>query len=159
MILSYFIELKDVTALQNRKQGRKSAKKRRSSMKKTWLLFGFAMAALVAVMVVPSPDMNRQGGITLYGEDPEVEVYGPVLPETIVGGYTQPTIQSVVLPEKDPNADNGIVYVYAAPEQKNYHMGTCKFAYASGQELTLYEAYYLGFTPGKCCDAPAYTGP
>lgn len=126
-------------------------------MKRTLLSFGVVMVALVAVLVAPSPYEKPQGGIVLYGDDKEAEVYGPKLPETIVGGYTQPTIQSVVLPEKAEGEDDTL-YVYASSNQKNYHMPTCSFAYASGSQLTLYEAYFLGYTPGKCCDAPAYTG-
>lgn len=117
---------------------------------------GLTVALLAAVVIVPSPYQRVQGGVELFGEDPEVEVYGPELPETIVGGYTAPIIESVVLPAEDPNAVDDTIYVYATKDQKNYHMSTCKFAYASGQKLTLYEAYYLGYTPGKCCDAPSY---
>lgn len=117
---------------------------------------GLTFALLAAVLIFPSPYQRVQGGIELYGEDPEVEIYGPELPETIVGGYTAPVIQSVVLPAEDENAVDDTVYVYATKDQKNYHMGTCKFAFASAQRLTLYEAYYLGYTPGKCCDAPSY---
>lgn len=126
-------------------------------MKRTLLGFSFAMVALAAVIIAPSPYAKPQGGIVLYGDDKEVEVYGPKLPENIVGGYTQPTIQSVVLPEKKDGEDETI-YVYATASQENYHMPTCAFAYASGSKLTLYEAYYLGYTPGRCCNAPAYTG-
>lgn len=142
----------------NRKQSRKSAKKKRSSMNRTWVLFGCTMAALAAVLIVPSPYNPGQGSIQLVGDDREVEIYGPELPTNIMDTYTPPVIQSAVLPAKDENAGDGRTYVYAAPEQKNYHLGTCKFAYASGMELTLYEAHYLGYTPGKCCGAPAYTG-
>jgi len=127
-------------------------------MKKTWLLFGCIMVVLAAVLIVPSPYQAAKGGIELVGDDMKAEIYGPELPATIVGSYTPPVIQSAVLPAKDENASDGRTYVYAAPEQKNYHLGTCKFAYASGMELTLYEAHYLGYTPGKCCGAPAYTG-
>lgn len=127
-------------------------------MNKTWILFGCTMAVLAAVLIVPSPYKAPEGGIRLIGEDPEVEIYGPELPETIVGSYTAPVIQSVVLPAEDENAGDGTLYVYATKQQENYHLGTCRFAYASGQELTLYEAHFLGYTPGKCCDAPAYTG-
>ena len=66
-------------------------------MKKTLLSFGVIMVALVAVIVAPSPYEKPEGGIVLYGDEKKAEVYGPKLPETIVGGYTQPTIQSVVL--------------------------------------------------------------
>lgn len=143
--------------MQNRKTARKGAKKRRDGMKRTFVLFGVVMTALVAVILAPSPYEKPQGGVVLCGEDKEVEVYGPELPENIVDGYTQPTIQSVVLPESSGDEDETI-YVYASENQKNYHMPTCQFAYASGSKLTLYEAYFLGYTPGKCCDAPAYTG-
>lgn len=143
--------------MQNRKTARKGAKKRRDGMKRTFVLFGVVMTALVAVILAPSPYEKPQGGVVLCGEDKEVEVYGPELPENIVDGYTQPAIQSVVLPESSGDEDETI-YVYASENQKNYHMPTCQFAYASGSKLTLYEAYFLGYTPGKCCDAPAYTG-
>lgn len=142
--------------MQNRKQGRKSAKKKRSSMKRTLLSFGVIMVALAAVIIAPSPYEKPEGGIVLYGDDKKAEVYGPKLPETIIGGYTQPTIQSVVLPAE--SEEDETIYVYATANQKNYHMPTCQFAYASGSKLTLYEAYFLGYTPGRCCDAPAYTG-
>ena len=125
-------------------------------MKRTLLSFGVLMVALTAVLIAPSPYQDIQGGIVLCGDEKQAEIYGPKLPETIVGGYTQPTIQSVVLPAESEEDDT--LYVYASANQKNYHMGTCRFAYASGSQLTLYEAYYLGYTPGKCCDAPAYTG-
>jgi len=126
-------------------------------MKKTLLSFSVIMVVLAAVIIAPSPYENPQGGIVLYGDEKEAEVYGPKLPEIIVGGYTQPAIQSVVLPEAS-EGESDTLYVYASANQKNYHLGTCQFAYASGSELTLYEAYYLGYTPGRCCDAPAYTG-
>ena len=125
-------------------------------MKRTLLSFGVIMVALAAVIIAPSPYQDIQGGIVLCGDEKQAEIYGPKLPETIIGGYTQPTIQSVVLPAE--SAEDETLYVYASASQKNYHMGTCRFAYASGSQLTLYEAYYLGYTPGKCCDAPAYTG-
>ena len=125
-------------------------------MKRTLLFFSISMVALAAVIIAPSPYKDVQGGIVLCGEDKEVEIYGPELPETIIGGYTQPTIQSVVLPEEAEEDDT--IYVYATASQENYHMPTCSFAYASGSQLTLYEAHFLGYTPGRCCDAPAYTG-
>lgn len=150
-------DLKGVCALPNRKQGRKSAKKKRSSMKKTLVLFGVAMVALTAVFLAPSPYEDPEGGIVLCGEDLEAEVFGPALPENIVGGYTEPVIQSVVLPEKTEEED-ATTYVYASEYQDNYHLGTCQFAYASGSKLTVYEAYFLGYSPGRCCGAPAYTG-
>lgn len=126
-------------------------------MRKTWLLFGCAMVLLIAVFAIPSPYMKHGGSVTLTTDDAAGEKYGPELPRNITGGYTEPIVMPVVLPTADPDAP-GKTYVYASAEQKNYHTGDCKFAYASGQQLTLYEAYYLGFSPGKCCKAPAYTG-
>ena len=117
---------------------------------------GFACALVAAVMLVPSPHVQIEGGIHLYGADSETEPYGPAIPSTSVGGYTAPMIQSVVLPAEEEEA--GITYVYATAKQENYHTGTCQFAYASGQQMTLYEAYYMKYTPGRCCDAPAYDG-
>lgn len=178
--------LKDVWGLQKRNRNRRKVNMRKNRYNRRTLLWlvlffpvgltrmlsgacswkpgvkyavtGLVFAALAAVLIFPSPYPSIQGGIELYGEDPEVEVYGPVIPEAMVGGYTTPVIQSVVLPAVDENAVDDTIYVYAAAEQKNYHMGTCKFAYASAQQLTLYEAYYLGYAPGKCCDAPSYAG-
>lgn len=183
--MSLRIELKDVNGLQKRAQGRKKVNKlQKRYNRKTllWLLLffpvgvtrmlssacswkagvkyavsGLMLAALAFVLVYPSPYVRQAGGIELYNAEGEEEPFGPELPETIIGGYVQPEIQSVVLPAEPENAE-GPLYVYASKEQRNYHLGTCKFAKASGQELTLYEAYYLGYTPGKCCDAPAYTG-
>ena len=118
---------------------------------------GLACLLLAAVVIAPSPYTKPEGGMYLYGEETDSEPYGPDLPETIVGGYTVPVIQSVVLPASD-DEEGGITYVYATEKQENYHTGTCQFAYASGQKLTVYEAYFLGYTPGRCCGAPAYTG-
>ena len=118
---------------------------------------GLACLLVVAVMLAPAPGAKTQGGLFLYGDEQENEPYGPELPETIMGGYTAPVIQSVVLPAEDDDG-NGITYVYATTSQENYHTGTCRFAYASGQKLTVYEAHFLGYTPGRCCGAPAYTG-
>lgn len=152
--LSHEIELKDVTDLRKHEQGRNRAKKRRGG-KRTLVWLALASAALIGVLVCPSPYNNQRGGVELYGDDPEVEVYGPQLPENIVGGYTEPAIQSVVLPE-DGDGDDSTLYVYASEGQKNYHLYTCRNAYASAKKLTLYEAYYLGYKPGKCCNAPEY---
>jgi hypothetical protein len=108
-------------------------------MKRTLLSFGVIMVALTAVLIAPSPYQDIQGGIVLCGDEKQAEVYGPKLPETIVGGYTQPTIQSVVLPAETEEDDT--LYVYASANQKNYHLGTCRFAYASGSQLILSGLY------------------
>jgi len=118
---------------------------------------GLACLLVAAVIIAPSPYVKPEGGMYLYGEEANGEPYGPDVPENIVGGYTVPVIQSVVLPPEEDDG-SGITYVYATEKQENYHTGTCQFAYASGQKLTVYEAYFLGYTPGRCCGAPAYTG-
>ena len=174
--------LKDVWDLQQRSRNRKKANRRNSSYNRKTLLWlvlffpvGFgrmlssacswhrgvkyavsclACALVAAVMIAPSPYVQHQGGIHLYGDENAAEPYGPDLPETIVGGYVAPVIQSVFLPEAEEG--EGITYVYATDSQENYHTGTCQFAYASGHKMTVYEAYFLGYTPGRCCDAPAY---
>jgi len=118
---------------------------------------GLACLLVAAVIIAPSPYVKPEGGMYLYGEEANGEPYGPDVPENIVGGYTVPVIQSVVLPPEEDDG-SGITYVYATEKQENYHTGTCQFAYASGQKLTVYEAHFLGYTPGRCCGAPAYTG-
>ena len=55
-------------------------------MKKTLLSFSVLMVALAAVLIAPSPYADPQGGIVLCGDEKQAEVYGPKLPETIVGG-------------------------------------------------------------------------
>ena len=103
---------------------------------------GLMMSLVVAIMVVPTPE-TPAGGITLVGARPEVEVYGPELPSTIVSGYTKQTTGSVLTEV----VEDDIHYVYAADGAECYHEYKCKFAYASSQRLTVYEAYFLGFKP------------
>lgn len=155
-ILSHQIGSKDVWTLRKQAKGKKGANRRRGA-RKPFVFLGVAATALVAVLVCPSPQSRYRGGVELYGPDPEAEIYGPAVPEAIVDGYTAPVIQSAVLPERTDGTEEGPLYVYASEDQKNYHMPTCRFAYASAKKLTLYEAYYLGYTPGRCCNAPSYT--
>jgi len=126
-------------------------------MRRTLVAFSVAVVALVAVLVYPSPYEKPVGGVVLHSSEARMGEYGPVVPENIVGAYTQPVIQSGVLPEEE-SADSGVVYVYTSKDQENYHTPTCQFAYASGMKVTLYEANFMNKTPGRCCDAPAYTG-
>ena len=112
------------------------------------------MALVIAVIALPAP-ARTSGGIELVGGHPEVEVYGPELPKNIVSGYTNDTTQSIIVPVEE----NNIHYVYAADGAECYHEYECKFAYASSQRLTVYEAYYLGFKPCGRCNPPVYTGP
>ena len=112
-------------------------------------------AALVAVFVLPSPNTRANGGVSLVSSKPEVEVYGPDLPNFIVPGYTNDQTQSIIVPP----AENDVHYVYAADGAKCYHEYKCKFAFASSQRLTVYAASYLGFTPCGRCKPPVYEGP
>ena len=92
------------------------------------------------------------GGVQLVTNRPEVEVYGPDLPSFIVPGYTSEQTSSIIVPA----VENDVHYVYAADGAKCYHEYKCKFAYASSQRLTPYEAYYLGFTPCNRCEPPIF---
>ena len=112
-----------------------------------------AMAAvLVAVLIAPTATPPKGGGVQLVTNRPEVEVYGPDLPSFIVPGYTSEQTDSVIVPA----VENDVHYVYAADGAKCYHEYKCKFAYASSQRLTVFEAYYLGFAPCNRCKPPIY---
>ena len=113
-------------------------------------------AALVAVFLVPVPaDHAAEGGVQLVTSKPEVEIYGPDLPSFIVPGYTNDQTESVIV----DGVDSDVHYVYAADGAECYHEYNCKFAFASSQRLTVYEAYYLGFKPCGRCNPPVYEGP
>ena len=112
-----------------------------------------AMAAmLVAVLIAPTRKPPVNGGVQLVTNRPEVEVYGPDLPSFIVPGYTSEQTNSIIVPA----VENDVHYVYAADGAKCYHEYKCKFAYASSQRLTVFEAYYLGFQPCNRCKPPLY---
>lgn len=112
-----------------------------------------AAVLTVAVLLLPSADSRVSGGVELVGRERTVEVYGPALPTAMVTGYTSSSTDSVFADTQEEE----IEYVYAAKEAKCYHRSTCKFAYASSQKLTPYEAYYLGYTPCGRCNPPTYT--
>ena len=109
-------------------------------------------AVLVAVLVAPTTRAPSNGGVQLVTNRPEVEVYGPDLPSFIVPGYTNEQTDSIIVPA----VENDVHYVYAADGAKCYHEYKCKFAYASSQRLTVFEAYYLGFAPCNRCKPPIY---
>ena len=113
-----------------------------------------AMAAiLLAVFIIPTPTSGRvETGIQMVSGKPEVEVYGPALPALIVTGYTKDTANSIIVDE----VANDVHYVYAADDADCYHEYECKFAFASSQRLTVYEAYHLGFKPCGRCNPPVY---
>ena len=108
-------------------------------------------AILVAVLVIPTPT-PAAGGVEMVASRPEVEVYGPNLPNFIVPGYTNDQTDSIIVPA----VESDVHYVYAADNAKCYHEYKCKFAYASSQRLTVFEAYYLGFEPCNRCKPPIY---
>ena len=108
-------------------------------------------AILVAVLVIPFP-APAAGGVAFVTSRPEVEVYGPNLPNFIVPGYTNDQTDSIIVPA----VENDVHYVYAADGAKCYHEYKCKFAFASSQRLTVFEAYYLGFQPCNRCKPPIY---
>lgn len=110
------------------------------------------LVALAAVMLYPSPYQKPETGIRLIGEKPTAKIYGPEIPEDAVIGYSQMVTTSVIAPEI-PEEDVGLI-VYAAKDQDCYHLSTCKFAYASAQHLSVYEAQLLGYTPCGLCNPP-----
>jgi len=151
--------------LQKRKAAKKSvnkAPKHSSAQKKQrrglgWkAILGLSAlcAALVAVLVAPSPYVPANGGITLVGHEPEVSIYGPEVPENIVEGYSQPVNTSSVVRTEETEDDT--LMVYAAEGAERYHLGTCKFAFASAQRLTIMEAHFLGYEACGRCDPPTY---
>ena len=120
---------------------------------KTALTTAAAAVLTAAVLLIPSADSRVSGGIELVGRERDVEVYGPALPTAMVTGYTASSSDSVFSAAQEDETE----YVYAAKEAQCYHRSTCKFAYASSQKLTPYEAYYLGYKPCGRCNPPAYT--
>ncbi len=113
-----------------------------------------AMAAvLLAIFVIPTPTADKYTtGIQMVADKPEVEVYGPALPALIVQGYTRENTGSIIVDQ----VANDVHYVYAADGAECYHEYECKFAFASSQRLTVYEAYHLGFKPCGRCNPPVY---
>ena len=137
------------------KQNKKQQKKQNRGIGwKTIVGFGFICAALVAVLVAPSPYEPAMGGITLVGAKPDVAAYRPQLPTNIIAGYSQPAnTSSVVLSTEE---EDTTLYVYAAEGAERYHLSTCKFAFASAQRLTIMEAHFLGYEACGRCEPPTY---
>ena len=113
------------------------------------------VAILAAVLFIPSPASKDSAvtGIQMVSGDRQVEIYGPPLPALIVPGYTHESTGSIIVDA----VENNLHYVYAADGARCYHEYECKFAFASSQRLTVYEAYYLGFEPCGRCHPPVYT--
>lgn len=114
---------------------------------------GAMVCVLAALFMLPAAP-THQGGITLVGARPEAEIYGPELPAKIVSGYVKPATGSVLV---EVEGETDIHYVYAADGAECYHEYKCKFAFASSQRLTVYEAYFLGFKPCGLCNPPSYS--
>ena len=144
---------KDVSKLRKRKKNVKAQRKRMSATAKSALFLGITAVVLIGVLLAPSPKDGKNSGIELYGEDREVEVFGPELPKSTVGSYPVPLVESVVLPESTASAET-VTYVYASDDQDCYHLSTCKFAYASGHRFTVYEAQLLHYKPCGRCNPP-----
>lgn len=136
-----------------REKGGKAAKKRLSAMAKAMLVFGAGVVFLAAVLLAPSPKIGTKSGVELYGDDPYLEVFGPELPQSTVGSYPVPVVESVVLPEATASTVTK-TYVYASDDQECYHIETCKFAFASGHKFTIEQAQMLGYRPCGRCNPP-----
>lgn len=116
----------------------------------------YVAAAAVFVCMATLRVQPSKGGIELCGEETEVEIYGPELPEAYVEGYTTETVNSGVLQPEQVEEEDSTIYVYAAEDAKCYHTWKCKFAYASSRRITPYEAYFLGYKPCNICNPPVY---
>ena len=128
--------------------------KRKWPMRLKYALSAASMLILaLAVILFPTGSKRVNGGVELIGAQKQADVYGPALPTAMVSSYTVSGSESVLASASDTEE---IEYVYAGKGQKNYHSYNCKFAYASSQKLTPYEAYYLGYTPCKACNPPVY---
>ena len=144
---------KDVDELRKRTKGGKTARRKLSTMAKSVLIFGIGAVVLAGVLLVPTPKDGKNSGIELYGEDREAEVYGPELPQSTVGSYPKPVVDSPFIDDSDEEVEE-TVYVYASDDQDCYHLSTCKFAYASGHRFTVHEAKLLGYKPCGRCNPP-----
>ena len=105
--------------------------------------------ALALVLIWPFGVTPARGGVNLVGSEKIAEVYGPELPENMVDGYSRPADGTLIVASDD--TEDTTIYVYATDKQTCYHLGNCKFAYASGRRMTIYEAEFRGLTPCPTC--------
>lgn len=178
--LSYLVETKDVIELQHHGAKRRARGRRETSnlwtilllflcppigivlvWRKAWsgstramLTVAPILAMTLVLLLIPSGNSQEAGGIELVGLERDVEVYGPALPTAMVEGYTSSLTNGSVFADAE---DEDIQYVYAAKGAECYHLYECKFAYASSQKLTVYEAHYLGYKPCARCNPPVYS--
>lgn len=111
-----------------------------------------AAALVIGVSLLPSAENRVSGGVELIGSKRDVEVYGPALPTAMVEGYTVESSVSVFVDDAEDTRE----FVYALKDSDYYHDYDCKYAYASAEKMTTYEAYYLGFKPCGLCNPPTY---
>ncbi|MCQ2437835.1 MAG: hypothetical protein MJ099_05515 [Clostridia bacterium] len=124
-----------------------------SNMVKMCLTGAAVVVLAIGVALLPSAGSGKVGGgVTLVGTEQEAEIYGPALPTAMVTGYTALSTDAIFTDD----TQSEVHYVYAAEGARCYHEYECKFAYASSMRLTLYEAYYLGYTPCGRCKPPVY---
>lgn len=123
------------------------------------LVTAAAVCAAAAIVMAPAPTQTMGTKITLVGDKPKAEIFGPEAP---VGydpaAYIPLDEQTNLFAEK---AEDDAIYVYASATEGStyYHTYTCEFAYASSKRMTLYEAYMLGYiTPCGKCSPPVYDG-
>jgi len=115
-----------------------------------------AVSLTVAVCLMPSPKANKAGGgIEFVGMEQEAQIFGPELPAEVDENYVFTSVNrnSVVA---GVTGETDVTYYYAAVDGECYHTGNCKFAYASSQRLTLYEATFLGYRACGACEPPIY---
>jgi len=114
------------------------------------------MVAFVGAIAAPAPSNARAGGVEFVSSS--VAVYGPEKPVSMESSYayvaTEPagSVVSTAVEEYESST----IYVYASEGQECYHEYTCKYAFASGQRLTLYEATFLGYIPCGLCNPLVY---
>ena len=117
-----------------------------------YCLTGLAVASMVLIIaLLPSPDARVNGGVEMVGRR-KAEIYGPELPTAMVTGYIAPVGESVFASEEE----DGTVYVYAVPVDKCYHASGCKKIPANSQKMTLYETFYLEYSPCAVCKPSVY---
>ena len=117
-----------------------------------------ALGAFVYVIfLIPMPTNVRSGGVTF--ESSRVDVYGPSRPNSLDTDYiyvSHDNGESVISTSAE-ELENNTIYVYVSDNQNYYHRYTCRFAYDSGNRITLYEATVLGYPPCPLCEPPVYS--
>lgn len=110
----------------------------------------FLSAAAVSLVMMAGTIQTPKGSIELCESEDQVLIYGPEAPEAMVEGYTSIRADSGVLDEVVEEESQ--TYVYAAEDAKCYHKWNCKYAYASSNRITVYEATCLGYKPCNICN-------